>query len=60
MTKSVCADFCASKGFKLAGVEFSDECYCDNQVRNGASETTITWNLCSNHCAGNGEYSFPP
>ncbi|TBU27996.1 WSC-domain-containing protein [Dichomitus squalens] len=53
MTKAVCADFCASKGFKLAGVEFSDECYCDNQVRNGASQNTITWNLCSNHCSGN-------
>ncbi|RPD60379.1 WSC-domain-containing protein [Lentinus tigrinus ALCF2SS1-7] len=53
MTRAVCANFCASKGFKLAGIEFSDECYCDNQVRNGASQSTITWNLCTNHCAGN-------
>ncbi|KAI1789214.1 WSC-domain-containing protein [Ganoderma leucocontextum] len=53
MTRALCADFCASKGFPLAGVEFSDECYCDSQLRNGASQTTITWNLCSNHCAGN-------
>ncbi|TFK85981.1 WSC-domain-containing protein [Polyporus arcularius HHB13444] len=53
MTRAVCADFCASKGFKLAGVEFGDECYCDNQVRNGASQNTITWNLCTSHCAAN-------
>ena len=58
MTRALCADFCASKGFSLAGVEFSDECYCDNQVRNGASQNTITWNLCSNHCAGNGTHLF--
>ncbi|KAM5541687.1 hypothetical protein V8D89_004668 [Ganoderma adspersum] len=53
MTRAVCADFCAAKGFPLAGVEFSDECYCDSQLRNGASQTTLTWDLCSNHCAGN-------
>ncbi|PIL30120.1 hypothetical protein GSI_07738 [Ganoderma sinense ZZ0214-1] len=53
MTRALCTDFCASKGFPLAGVEYSDECYCDSQLRNGASQTALTWNLCSNHCAGN-------
>ena len=55
MTRGVCAAFCASKGFTLAGVEFSDECYCDNALRNGASMSVVTWNECSNHCAGNSE-----
>ncbi|RDX43613.1 WSC-domain-containing protein [Lentinus brumalis] len=53
MTRAACASFCASKGFALAGVEFSDECYCDSQMRNGASDSTVTWNECTNHCAGN-------
>ena len=58
LTRAACADFCASKGFPLAGVEFADECYCDSQLRNGASQTTLTWDLCSNHCAGNGMHLF--
>ncbi|KAI0754006.1 WSC-domain-containing protein [Daedaleopsis nitida] len=53
MTRAACASFCASKGFPLAGVEFSDECYCDSVMRNGASNTTVTWNECTNQCAGN-------
>ncbi|TFK82879.1 WSC-domain-containing protein [Polyporus arcularius HHB13444] len=53
MTRASCASFCASKGFSLAGIEFSDECYCDSQLRNGASSSTVTWNECTNHCAGN-------
>ena len=51
---ATCAAFCAAGGFSLAGVEFSDECYCDNTVRNGASESTIDGSLCSTKCAGNG------
>ncbi|KAI0760779.1 WSC-domain-containing protein [Fomes fomentarius] len=54
MTRAACVDFCASKNFTLAGVEFSDECYCDNEMRNGAADSTVTWNECSNTCAGNG------
>ncbi|TBU27990.1 hypothetical protein BD311DRAFT_664324 [Dichomitus squalens] len=53
MTRASCASFCQSQGFALAGVEFSDECYCDNKLRNGASNATVTWTECTNHCAGN-------
>ncbi|KAI0823488.1 WSC-domain-containing protein [Trametes gibbosa] len=53
MTKAMCASYCGSQGYKLAGAEFSDECYCDNSVKNGASENFLTWSQCSNHCAGN-------
>ncbi|KAL1948678.1 hypothetical protein VTO73DRAFT_10484 [Trametes versicolor] len=53
MTKSMCATYCGKNGYKLAGIEFSDECYCDNSVKNGASMSFLTWSECSNHCAGN-------
>ncbi|OCH94040.1 WSC-domain-containing protein [Obba rivulosa] len=53
MTRALCAEFCDSKGFSIAGAEFSDECYCDNTFQNGASNTTVTWSECSNKCAGN-------
>ncbi|EJF58368.1 WSC-domain-containing protein [Dichomitus squalens LYAD-421 SS1] len=53
LTRAACVAFCESKGFALAGVEFSDECYCDDELRNGATNTTLIWNECTNHCAGN-------
>ncbi|TBU43439.1 WSC-domain-containing protein [Dichomitus squalens] len=53
LTRAACVAFCESKGFALAGVEFSDECYCDDKLRNGATNTTLIWNECTNHCAGN-------
>ncbi|KAH9848786.1 hypothetical protein C2E23DRAFT_738784 [Lenzites betulinus] len=53
MTKAICASHCQSLGYTLAGAEFSDECYCDNAVKNGASQTFLTWDQCANHCAGN-------
>ncbi|KAM5541685.1 hypothetical protein V8D89_004666 [Ganoderma adspersum] len=53
MTRAACAAFCAGKGFALAGVEYSDECYCDDELRNGASNATVLWNECPNRCAGN-------
>ena len=52
-TRAACVAFCELKGFALAGVEFSDECYCDDELRNGASNVTVAWNECTNHCAGN-------
>ncbi|KAI9062003.1 WSC-domain-containing protein [Trametes sanguinea] len=53
MTKEACAAFCASHNFTLAGAEFSDECYCDNALKNGASGTLLPWTECANRCAGN-------
>ena len=53
MTRAACVDFCASKGFSIAGAEFSDECYCDDEMRNGATMDLVIWNECTNHCAGN-------
>ena len=56
MTRAACVAFCAGKGFALAGVEYSDECYCDDELRNGASNATLLWNECPNRCAGNGMF----
>ncbi|KAI1789216.1 WSC-domain-containing protein [Ganoderma leucocontextum] len=53
MTPASCAAFCEEEGFALAGVEYSDECYCDDELRNDASNATVLWNECNNRCAGN-------
>ncbi|KAI0330773.1 WSC-domain-containing protein [Cubamyces sp. BRFM 1775] len=53
MSKDVCASFCASHGYTLAGAEFGDECYCDNALRNGATGAVLEWDQCANRCAGN-------
>lgn len=37
MTTDACLDFCYSKGYKYAGTEWSKECYCDSDFRNGGS-----------------------
>lgn len=39
MTPVKCMQFCASKGYKLAGIEWSRECYCANSLSGGVSET---------------------
>ncbi|KAJ9114082.1 hypothetical protein QFC22_005902 [Naganishia vaughanmartiniae] len=41
MTRGACVSFCSDKGFAYAGVEFGQECYCDNMLRNGASSSTL-------------------
>ncbi|TCD65641.1 G- protein-coupled receptor [Steccherinum ochraceum] len=35
MTSDLCTSTCASKGFKIAGIEVGSECYCGNQFENG-------------------------
>ena len=61
MSLAYCANFCQSKGFSLAGVEFGDECYCGNSFSNGASATTVGWEQCNTACASDREclmYSY--
>lgn len=55
MSLPFCANFCQSKGFSLAGVEFGDECYCGNSFSNGASATTVAWEQCNVACASDRE-----
>ncbi|TCD61274.1 G- protein-coupled receptor [Steccherinum ochraceum] len=35
MSYDLCTSTCASKNFKLAGIEMGDECYCGNELENG-------------------------
>ncbi|KAJ7262498.1 hypothetical protein C8J57DRAFT_1436432 [Mycena rebaudengoi] len=50
MTVERCIDFCDSRGFVLAGVEFGQECYCDNFLEHGEVVPLLD---CSIACAGN-------
>ncbi|KAJ6589389.1 glyoxal oxidase N-terminus-domain-containing protein [Mycena capillaripes] len=55
MTVENCIDFCDAKNFILAGVEFMQECYCDNFIENAATTAPIT--DCSAACTGNPDES---
>ncbi|TVY25082.1 WSC domain-containing protein [Lachnellula hyalina] len=32
MTVEYCVDYCVSRGFSVAGLEFSSQCFCDNSI----------------------------
>ncbi|KFY46133.1 hypothetical protein V494_00591 [Pseudogymnoascus sp. VKM F-4513 (FW-928)] len=49
MTPKLCSDACAAKGYRLAGIEFGSECYCDTAVRNGHA---LTSSGCTMACPG--------
>ncbi len=52
MTVELCVSACASAGFLLAGVEYSQECWCDNTVHSGgpAPDGNVGCNMA---CKGN-------
>ena len=52
MTIDTCTSFCASQGFKIAGLEYGQECYCDNVWQGGASGSNYS-GQCNMPCAGN-------
>lgn len=53
MTPKMCMQYCAGKGYTLAGVEYSKECWCDNQLDGGASESnTLPASSCALDCGG--------
>ncbi|KAI0791235.1 copper radical oxidase [Abortiporus biennis] len=51
MTVESCVGFCNDQNFVFAGVEFSQECYCGNNISNGGSNATST--DCNAACTGN-------
>ncbi len=51
MTIELCTAACSSDGYQYAGVEYADECYCDNTIASGASVATD--GRCSMACSGN-------
>lgn len=55
MTVANCQNGCASQGYSFAGVEYSSECWCDNQLRNGGGPAPDGEAMCSMPCNGNPE-----
>jgi hypothetical protein len=51
MTPTLCANFCASKGFPYAGMEYKSECYCGSTLSGGAS-LSLTSSACNMACSG--------
>ncbi|KAI8247925.1 WSC domain-containing protein [Colletotrichum sp. SAR 10_98] len=52
MTVESCVAACSAAGYQIAGVEYSQECWCDNQIRNGGVLTLPT-DGCNMLCRGN-------
>ena len=50
MTTEFCQNYCAGAGYKYAGTEFGDECYCDNFIN---PSTLLNQTMCYYACAGN-------
>jgi hypothetical protein len=53
MTPEGCITACNAAGFLIAGVEYSDECYCDNSLQNGGTTATDGYAQCTMTCDGN-------
>lgn len=52
MTIAKCLNICADKGYSLAGIEYGQECYCDNALQNSASLDKAS-DRCTMMCPGN-------
>ncbi|KAJ7290201.1 WSC domain-containing protein [Mycena rebaudengoi] len=51
MTVEACLNFCGAGGYIFAGVEFSQECYCDSTIQIPGGKAALA--DCSMPCAGN-------
>ncbi|KAL4722163.1 hypothetical protein ACLX1H_010938 [Fusarium chlamydosporum] len=51
MTNEKCVAFCQAGGWTFAGTEYSQECYCGNDIVNGGYNTTDI-SQCSMQCKG--------
>lgn len=49
MTVEMCQSICTSKGYGLHGVEYAQECHCDNKLNNNAVRGPLG---CNWNCAG--------
>ena len=50
LTIENCISTCVGLGYTVAGLEYSQQCFCDNFARNGASLTTDS--SCAMTCSG--------
>ena len=61
MTVETCVDFCLSKGFTVAGMEYSKECYCADSVPSIGAPIPGVIGGCLMECAGDSsEYCGGP
>ncbi len=51
MTIEECQDYCYSKGYTFAGLEYSEQCYCDNSLH--GQPVTVSASECNLPCKGN-------
>ena len=51
MTIEACVNFCTSKDFPYAGVEYSAECYCGTSL--AATSAKVADSDCNMACSGN-------
>lgn len=51
LTVESCIALCSSQGYSIAGMEYSQQCFCDNYIRNSPSR--VDDSQCNMACAGN-------
>ncbi|RFU73805.1 wsc domain-containing, partial [Trichoderma arundinaceum] len=51
LTLESCAQSCSSKGYTIAGAEYSKQCFCGNNIVNGGVKATAA-TQCNTPCAG--------
>ncbi|KAI9045978.1 DUF1996 and WSC domain-containing protein [Aspergillus affinis] len=57
MTVERCTEFCSSKGYDYAGLEYSSECYCDNSIPADRRPKKGIMGNCQMSCSGdNSQY----
>lgn len=52
MSPTYCMAYCASQSFSIAGVEYSDECYCGNSLTGTSLTDVLSDGTCDMPCAG--------
>ncbi|KAL1955708.1 hypothetical protein VTO42DRAFT_8180 [Malbranchea cinnamomea] len=57
MTAENCKDACLRQGYVFAGVEYSAECWCDNELRNGGGPAPDGEAQCTMPCNGDPQQS---
>ncbi|KAI5360847.1 putative carbohydrate-binding WSC, glyoxal oxidase, galactose oxidase/kelch, beta-propeller [Septoria linicola] len=55
MSVEACTSACKKAGYKLAGVEYAAECFCDNTLQNGAGPASDGDAQCNMQCSGNND-----
>lgn len=52
MTLEKCIDYCAGKGYSIAGAEYGTQCFCSNSIRSDRQPTAGAVGSCAMKCGG--------